>query len=185
MTKKRWIGLIGSAVFVAATSSLAYAQAKTPWLHVEVKENRDQQEIVKVNLPLSMVETALDVIKNEKFKDGHFHMKMHGEMTIADLRKLWEEVKKAGDAEFVTVEKAKENVRVARSGGFLLVKVTETGQKESKVDLKVPLPVVDALFSGPGEELNLRAAVQSLQQSGVGEILTVHDRNTDVKIWIE
>jgi len=183
--KKVFFTCIALAFFLSGTSNRAFAQAKAPWLHLEVKEGGEPSESIKVNLPLSMVEVALNVIKHEKLKDGCFKLDTHGKLSIAELKQLWMEVKKAGEAEFVSVEKKEESVKVSRSGEFLLVKVTDLKGKQTHVDIKVPLPVVDALFSGSGEELNLKAAIQSLQQTKSGEILTVQDQNTQVRLWVE
>jgi len=177
--------LVVLTVFIAGVSTGLMAQAKAPWLHLEVKEGTDLSDLIKVNLPLSMVEVALNVIKHEKFKDGCFKLDTHGKISIADLKQLWMELKKAGEAEFVSVEKKEESVKISRSGELLLVKVTDTKGKQTHVDVKVPLAVVDALFSGPGEELNLKAAIQSLQQTKSGEILTVQDHKTQVRLWLE
>jgi len=176
-------GLTILALWVATIVPLL-AQTKTPWIHVEVRENKTEPELVKVNLPLSMLETALDVVKDKDIQGGH--LKLHSQdLSIMEIRRLWNEVKNAGNAEFVTVQKAHETIRVAREGNFLVVKVDETKGKTSKVDLKVPLAVVDALFSGTTDELNLKAALNAMQKSGIGDILTVHDNDSQVRLWIE
>lgn len=165
-------------------SSPALAQSKNPWLHLEVHENNADPALVKVNLPISMVDVALNVVKDENLENGRLKLDTH-DISVAEMKQLWSELKKAGDAEFVTVEKKTESVRIARQGKFLLVKVTESTKKGSKVDIKVPLEVVDALLSGPGEELNIKAALAAMQQKGTGEILTVNDNQTQVRIWID
>jgi len=59
------------------------------------------------------------------------------------------------------------------------------GEKPEKVDVKLPLPVVDALLSGPDDELNFPAAVKALKERGDGELVAVTDRSTVVRIWID
>lgn len=161
------------------------ADVKVPWIHLEVKEGHDQEETVKVNLPLSMLETAMDVVQNEHFHKGHFRMHTRCHLSVADIKNLWNELRKAGDAEFVTVEKKDETVRIAKSGNYLTIKVTESKGKKNQVDIKVPVAVMDALFSGEGEELDIKAALQSLQKADLGEVLTVTDDHTHVKLWID
>jgi hypothetical protein len=179
---KKALTLLALAFWVASLSSPLAAQKKEPWFHVEVKENKTEPEYVKVNLPMGMVDVALNVIKDKKFNKGHF--KLHtDEISIADMRKIWNELRKAGNAEFVTVEQKNETVRVAKDGNYVVVKVTE--DKKPKVDLRVPVSVVDALLASPGDELDIKAALIAMQKQGVGDILTVNDRETQVRIWID
>ena len=104
-------------------------------------------------------------------------------MSVPDLRKAWNELKNTGDAEFVTVEEEDQKVRIARAGNLVLIHVDKPGGRES-VRVEVPVEVVDALFSGQGEELNLRAAFGELQKRR-GDIVRVKDDDSTVRIWID
>jgi hypothetical protein len=95
---------------------------------------------------------------------------------------MWGELKKAGDTELVSVEDQDENVRVARRGAVVEVKIDRKGKEAVKVE--VPVEVVDALLSGEGEELNVRAALAQLQKRR-GDIVRVNDENSTVRIWID
>jgi len=182
---QRAVCLMSLALLCCQPRGFVLAQNPNPWLHLEVNENTTADPtLVKVNLPLSMVDVALSVVKDENLKSGKFKLDTH-DISVADMRRLWSELKKSGNAEFVTVQKKSESVRIARQGNFLLVKVTESEKKGSKVDLRIPFHVVDALLSGTGDELNLKAAIAAMQQNGAGEILTVHDNHTQVRIWVD
>jgi hypothetical protein len=167
---------------LAALASPLPAQRKDPWFHLEVRETTEEPELVKVNLPVAMLDVALKIVKDEKLSKGRLKLESK-EISIAEMRQIWNELKKAGDAEFLTVEKQNETVRIARQGNYVLIKVLE--KKISKVDLRVPVPVVDALLAGAGDELDLRGALVAMQQKGVGDILTVNDNKTQVRIWID
>ena len=106
------------------------------------------------------------------------------EVRVEDLRKIWKELRDAGDMDFMTIENRDTNVRVGIEGNFLLVQPQER-LKKSKVKIRIPLQVVDAILSGNGEELNLMAAIRALQDSGVRDIITVEDRDTTVRVWID
>jgi hypothetical protein len=181
---RRSIFLVGLLLFFFFMHSLVFAQSSNPWLHLEVNERTADPTHVKINLPLSLVDVALSMVKDDHLKSGRLKLDTH-DVSIADMRRLWNEMKNSGNAEFVTVEKKDESVKVARQGTFLLIKVSESGKKESKVDMKIPFHVVDALLSGTGDELNLRAAIAAMQQNGAGEILTVQDKGTHVRIWVD
>jgi hypothetical protein len=157
-------------------------QAKDPWFHLEVRENKEEPELVKVNLPVSMLDVALKIAKDRNFHQGKIRLSSK-EISVAEMRELWGELKKAGNAELVTVEKKGETVRIAREGNFVLVKVVEG--KIPKVDLRVPVPVVDALLAGSGDELDIKAALLAMRQKNVGDILTVNDDKTQVRMWID
>ena len=160
------------------------AQSKDPWLHLEVQEKSSDPALVKVNLPMSMVDVALDFVKDNKLRHGQLKLDTN-EISVAEMRHIWNELKKAGDGEFVSVEKKTETVRIARQGGLLVVKVTGPDKQKAKVDLKIPTDVVDALLQGSGDELNVKAALVAMQQRSLGEILTVNDEQTQVRLWIE
>jgi hypothetical protein len=172
------------AIVLAALFSipLLAQQKKDPWLHVEVKESKDDPETVKVNLPFSMVDVALKIAQDKKFNGGKFRLQST-ELSVPDLKKIWTEFKKAGNADFVTVEKKTESVKIAREGNYLLIKVSEKNQQ--KVDLRVPVDVVDALLAAPSDELDIKAALVAMQQKGIGEILSVTDKDTKVRIWVD
>ena len=53
-----------------------------------------------------------------------------------------------------------------------------------KVRLEIPVGVVDVLFSDD-EGLNLKGALAELNRVNKGQILSVHDGDSDVKIWID
>jgi hypothetical protein len=179
---KKARNLLALALMVVSLVGPLSAQKKDPWFHVEVKENRAEPEYVKVNLPMSMVDVALNAIKDKKFYRGHLKLPTD-DISVADMRKIWSELKKAGNAEFVTVQQKNETVHVAKEGNYILVKITEG--KKPKVDLKVPVGVVDALLAGSGDELDIKGALVAMQKQNAGEILTMNDNETQVRIWID
>lgn len=179
---KKALNLLALALLVASFAAPLAGQKKDPWFHVEVKENKTEPEYVKVNLPMSMVDVALNVIQDKKFNKGQFKLPTD-EVSVADMRKIWNELRKAEKAEFVTVEKKNETVRVAKDGNYVVIKVTEN--QKQKVDLKVPVAVIDALLAGSGEELDIKAGLAAMQKQNVGEILTINDNDTHVRIWID
>jgi len=181
---RRTLHRIGVVVLLLGINGPVLAQSKDPWLHLEVQEKSSDPALVKVNLPISMVDVALDLVKDDKFRHGQFKLDTK-EISVAEMRRLWSELKKAGDGEFVSVEKKTETVRIARQGDLLLVKVTGPDKQKAKVDLKIPMAVVDALLQGSGDQLNVKAALVAMQQRSLGEILTVNDEQTQVRLWID
>ena len=171
-----------SIALLLILTSLSFAQTKVPWFHLEVRENKGEPELVKVNLPMSMVDVALRIAQEKKLHNGRIKLPTN-EISVPDMRRLWNDLRKAGDADFVTVEKKNERVRIAREGSFVIIKVLE--KETSKVDVRVPVGVVDALLAGAGDELDIKAALIALQQKNIGDIVTVNDQQTHVRLWID
>jgi len=175
--------LIGSGLLALALApgALPGAEPPTPWLHVRVEEP-GRSSRVHVNLPLPVVEVALKAAPQALESHGRIFGHDGKGFTVSDFRRIWGELKKAGDTELVSVEDQDENVRVARRGAVVEVKIDRKGKEAVKVE--VPLEVVDALLSGEGEELNVRAALSQLQKRR-GDIVRVNDETSTVRIWID
>ena len=179
------LGLAAAALALALTSAATALEAQdAPWIHVQVIETGDKAEKVSVNLPLALAEVALEVVPDEITGKVTEKFQEHG-IKLADLRKLWAELKNSGDAEFVTVESDEETVHVVREGNLIRVRVSDqSGGNNEQVRVDIPIEVVDALLSGDGEELNLRAAVQQLSTRR-GDIVNVDDGKSKVRVWID
>jgi RNase H-fold protein (predicted Holliday junction resolvase) len=180
------LGRVVTLAFVAAlgvaAARTALAQAAVPWVHIRVEETARASK-VNVNLPMPVVEAALKAAPDTVVTDGKFNLGHHSHnLKVADLRQMWQELKKAGDTEFVTVEEKDETVKVARRGDLVEVKVNRNGQEE--VHVEVPVTLVDAFFSGEGNEVDVKAAVRELSKRR-GDVVRVKDEDSTVRIWID
>ncbi len=172
------------AVFLLTAGEL---EAQKPWIHVEVIEAGSSQSKVHINLPLSLVQVALDLAPDKIISDGHIHIDHHGhnDISVQDLRKIWQELRDSGEAEFVSVDKEDKTVTITREEDTIRIDVDDRSSQSSEtVRVRIPIRVVDALFSGEGEELNLRDALEELKDER-GEIVRVEGPNEDVRIWID
>jgi hypothetical protein len=168
---------------LGGSAPAAPSSGGTAWLHVHVEEPK-QRSRVQLNLPMNVVEAALKAAPDVVASHGRIHLGGHGRhLEIDDFRQLWKELKGAGDAEIVSVEDGDERVNVSKKGDLLLIRVQNDGQGES-VHVDVPASLVDALFSGPGEELDIHAAVGELRKLR-GDVVRVNDRSTTVRIWVD
>ena len=78
---------------------------------------------------------------------------------------------------------------MARVGDKIRVFVEELKEDEGaesaeRVQVEIPVEVVDALLSGEGEDLNLEAAVARLADQR-GDIVKVEDGESRVRVWID
>jgi hypothetical protein len=186
MMRKRVRDVLGAA-FVAAMSVSGAVAESGRWLHVRVVDRGQGQETVRINLPVAVLETMATSIEAERMKDGRVQIGDSG-LTPAQFRQMWLSLRNAGDMEFVTIDSGNETVKVARSGGFMLARIRggRDGEKGAeKVDLKVPINVVDALLDAPEGELNFKAALQRLAAYDGGDLVTIQDSDSDVRIWID
>jgi len=178
--------LAGATIALALVLPAAAQQAvNTPWVHVSVVEEGDKATTVKVNLPLSVVEVALAVAPDKIAKNGRLKLSSK-DVSIADLRKLWNEVKTTGDAQFVSVEEKNQTVTVARKGRLVQIRVNDASkaEKPQTVHVDVPVNVVDALLAGEGEQLDIKNAIAQLQTER-GDIVRVRDGRSNIRVWID
>jgi len=177
-------------IAVMVSGGVAYAQQDSPWLHIRVTEEGEDGTKVAVNLPVSLVQVFADMAEKEIEKElsGHgSHMDIDfddHDIQIADVRRAWNELRDAGDADFVEVEEGDEYVKISRAGNTILIEFDERGEDGSG-RVEVPVSVVDALLAGEGERLNVRAAIDEMIASASGEIVFIADGDTTVRIWIE
>lgn len=157
------------------------------WLHVKVDgKSGSDPEMVRVNIPLELAEKVLPAINAENMRHGR--VILEGRADDVDLPALLEAVRSTADGEFITVRDRHNHVRVAKAGGYLVVKVQENEGKHEKgqeVEIKVPFSVAQALFSAGRHELDLAAAVRALQSSGDTELVNVEDQDQTVRIWVD
>src|ERR1700736_1059562 len=145
-------GFIGvsllSAMVVLAGASAAFGQsgsAKDRWLHVRVINSDNKGETVRVNIPLELAENVLPTINKNHLHNGKVTIDQ-AHMNDVDVRALLNAIRTAKDGEYVTVQGTDQDVRVAKEGGRLLVRVKDNkGSKSNKsqVDIKIPMHVIE------------------------------------------
>jgi hypothetical protein len=170
-------GLVGTAPAAMATPTERY-------LHVKV-EDSSKGESVNVNVPLSMAEKILPTINKNHMHNGHVTIG-HADMDDVDIRALLDAVRTAPDNEFVTVKEKDQDVRVAKSNGNLVVHVRGAAKGGQKVDITIPMKVVDALLStAKDNELDISAAIRALSDAGDALLVTVEDASEHIRIWVD
>jgi len=179
---KRLLSVTGTVLL--AMGVLLSAPPADRWLHVRVAGGKGEGETIRVNVPLSFAEKVLPAIQVDKLRNGKVKLGQ-GTMDGVDLRAVLEAVRDTQDGEFVTVEEGGDNVRVAKEKGYLLAKVREGKNTRTKVDVKIPLSVVEALLSGRKDELDLGAGVRALSAHGDVLLVTVNDEDSTVRVWVD
>jgi hypothetical protein len=186
MQKRLW-GIAAVAVMAVALAGIVGAQGEPPerWLHVRVDSSDEKGETVRVNLPLNLAEKILPAVKANVLEDGKVQLKRL-RVNEVDIRAILEAVKNSADGEFVTVQSRRETVRVAKKSGYLIVEVRdERPDRAERVDIKVPMVVVEAMLTGAPDELDVLAGIRALKAQGDMELVTVKERKQTVRIWID
>jgi hypothetical protein len=187
MSTKKILGgaLLATLAMLAITLPAGQAAAAADlWIHVKVNGHKDKSEQVSVNMPLSMVRNLSGMVSDSGTGRGRMRIHDH-DYNVSDLRRAWREIERGPDANFITVKDPDSDVKIAKRGDYLEMHAVDRKGKREEVEARVPLPVVSALFSGDGDEVNLDAALDELARHGQGELLTVHSDDETVRIWID
>jgi hypothetical protein len=180
----------GLAVAQAPNAKTSSAPSTTSarqdrWLHVRVISSDAKGETVRVNVPLELAEKVLPAINHERLHGGKVKIDC-AHVNDVDLRAMVEAIRTAKDGEYVTVQGDDNDVRVAKQDNHLIVHVLDKGKsKKSQVEIKVPMKVIDALFSAGKDELDLVAALHALSAAGDTELVSVKDSDNTVKVWLD
>jgi len=188
------LALIAAALTLTPLSSFSQNTAAKPsepakqdrWLHIRVDNPDSKEETVRVNVPLELAEKVLPTIHRDRLQSGKVKIEeidCHG----VDLHALLDAVRSSRDGEFVTVQNKDSDVRVAKQDNYFLVHVVDKSHasKKSRVEVKIPMKVVDALFSGGKDELDLVAGLRALSAQGDTELVSVKDEENTVRIWLD
>jgi hypothetical protein len=179
-----------SAMVVLAGASAVFGQSgstKDRWLHVRVINSDNKGETVRVNIPLELAENVLPTINKNHLHNGKVTIDQ-AHMSDVDVRALINAIRTAKDGEYVTVQGTDQDVRVAKEGGRLLVHVKDNkGSKSNKsdVDIKIPMHVIDALFSAGKDELDVVAGLHALASLGDTELVSVKSEDSTVRVWMD
>jgi hypothetical protein len=155
------------------------------WLHVRVISSDAKGETVRVNVPLDLAEKVLPAINHDRLHGGKVKIDC-AHVNDVDLRAMVAAIRTAKDGEYVTVQGTENDVRVAKQDNHLIVHVLDKGKsRKSQVEIKVPMKVIDALFSAGKDELDLVAALHALSAQGDVELVSVKGDDNTVRVWLD
>ena len=180
------LGVLAQSTAAPASSTQSTTSvSKDRWLHVRVISSDAKGETVRVNVPLELAEKVLPAINKNRLHDGKVKID-DAHVNDVDLRALVDAIRTTKDGEFVTVQSNDCDVRVAKQSNHLVVHVLDKqNSKRSEVEVKVPMKVIDALFSAGKDELDLVAALHALSAQGDTELVSVKDHENTVRVWLD
>ncbi len=178
----RLLSFVALLVVLAAPS-----QAADLWMHVQVHDGADGDHAsanVSVNLPVAAISTAVPIIHTQLDKSTHLRIDKN-DLSVAQMRAIWKQLKASPDMNFVTVKEPDQNVRITKAAGYVLIHVDSRNHDKDNVDVRVPIRVVDALLSGSNNEIDVAAGLEALATAGEGELLTVTSAKDHVRVWVD
>jgi hypothetical protein len=177
-------GAQGTTAQTSSTASTTSAK-QDRWLHVRAISTDGKGETVRVNVPLELAEKVLPAINHYRLHDGKVKIDC-AHVNDVDLRAMVDAIRTAKDGEYVTVQGSDNDVRVAKQSNYLIVHVLDKGKsKKSQVEIKIPMKVIDALFSAGKDELDLVAALHALSAAGDTELVSVKDEENTIRVWLD
>jgi hypothetical protein len=155
------------------------------WLHVRVISANSKGETVRVNVPLELAEKVLPAIDHDRLHNGRVKLG-NVECDGVDVRAVLDAVRTTKDGEFVTVQKKDADISVAKKEGQLLIHVRDKNKpKESQVEVKVPMKVVEALLSGGKDELDIVAGLHALGAQADMQLVSIRDEDNTIRVWLD
>lgn len=174
---------LAAALAPFALPSWAAEKSDTHWVHIAIDGTSDGGERVRVNLPLKLI-TSLEPILDRHLGEGNSTLEIDGKkFTLAELREILVAIEAADDGEFISIKDQGDDVRIFKKKDILEVRVVE--KKGENVSLQVPVPVLKALVSGTGDDLNLGAGLRALAEFPTQARLTVNDGDEKIRIWVD
>ena len=171
------------AILALAAAPYAIAQEQTRWVNVHVTENSSNTN-VEVHLPLNLVLTVLRNVDVENFHGGHVDLELDHDMDI-DFAEIMAAIKDAPDGKFVTVTSDEADVNVRKDGGNIYVDVNQKEDEMAKVQVTVPMELMDAFSFGEENTLDVAALLESFDKLPDGELVRVTSEEANVRVWIE
>ena len=174
--------ILGCLILACVAGDAARAAATDDrWIHVRVDAADGAKGRVDIQVPVGVVSSLLPALQG-RHGGGSIHVDGK-QVHLQEFRGYWNAVRAAKDGDYVTVRDEDSDVRISKSGGYLRLTVHEK-RGGSRVRMKVPLPLVDAVLVS-GDTIDLDALGSALAKAPVGELLTVDDDDSHVRIWID
>lgn len=168
-----------AAILVALPLALLALVAGTGVLVVDVQESGPDGHHLVVPVPLLLAQTAVALVPRGRAEvDLPPDFREH----LLAAEKLIEALAAAPDGELVGVEDRQEQVRVAKVGDTLQVRVH--GPRED-VSVNVPLGMVtEILRHSRGDRIAAADLVGALREARLSDLVDVRDGDTHVKVWV-
>jgi hypothetical protein len=169
------LAALALAVPAAGTAALLSAD----YVIVDVREHAKSGVHLTVPVPLTLVQTALSFAPEEARR---VELPREARQHMSGALRLVEALRRQPDFELVRVEEADESVRVRKAGDTLEVDVS--GRRGEDVHVRLPLSVAAEVLSQARAGKLRSAAIVDALRLAKGEIVHVHDGDTEVRVSV-
>lgn len=183
-TLRKTTSLAAGALALALVAALpgatpAAAAEPTVWLHVEVDQDNDMQPEVRIQVPISLIEIAIDSVdKGEIFESLHYDHDI-------DLKNLWAQLRDADTDEFLRIEHEDAAIKVFKDRSTMRVTVQEFGFDEPNIQVQVPFEFLDYLLDSEDQGFSLTEMIRSFRGALPLVIVEAFHDGERVKVWLE
>lgn len=177
------VAFVGGLAGSLALPATAVERAAQPWVHLIVEEAPPGDATVRVDLPLSLVEAVLALVPEGGGGDVRVVFE-DADLSLADLEAAWRRLGRRSGT-LLTVEEPGLSTVVSRRGGDLVIASHDRRRGDERVEVRVSAPIVDALFAGDGDTLDLAGAVRAMAAAGAGEVTAASDDGDRVRLWVD
>lgn len=161
-------------LFFGAIMTLASQQ----WLLVNVETHGPDAVNLYIPVPMGLIYPSLHFIPEDA---REIEIPDDVELNREALQQMVQVLRDCPDGDFVRVSTRTENVRIAKSGGDLLVCVQT---EEENVDIRVPLAFFDeVLQSIDGNKIHTAEMASAFSTVRHSRFLSVRSPDADVTIW--
>jgi len=160
---------------------VALARGGDRYVHVRILDRDAADEEVRLDVPVGLLRAFLAHADVEVW-DRDLSLRYAGGSEV-DLREVLAALREAPEGEFLRIRERDESVRVAKEGGFFLVRVDE--RDGDRLRVRFPLAVLDTLIDSGTERLDFAAALEALSDYDGDDLLTVESDDEQIRIWID
>lgn len=170
------------AFSLAATLAAPLAAQSDAWVHLSVRDSRNERAEVRINLPAPVVLRAAPLLP-ESDHDGYRLVVGDDSITAQDLSSILVALREAPVDGAARRDTGDMIVLASRSGDMVKLVIEEKFGGDV-VAATLPLGVADALASG-GRRLDLARAVRLLIAAGGGELALIAADEARIRIWVD
>lgn len=171
-----------AAFSLAATLAVPLAAQSDAWVHLSVRDSRNQRAEVRINLPAPVVLRAAPLLP-ESDHDGFRLIVGDDSITARDLSSILVALRDAPAGGAVRRDTGDMIVLASRSGQSVRLVIEEEFGGDT-IAASLPLAVADALAGG-GRRLDLAGAVRHLVAAGGGELALIGADEARIRIWVD